>query len=370
MISNWANREDQENLQNPLNEELGTDTPPPSDSDSDEEKEEHSESESLYHDVDAISAYLKDIAHIKLLTAAQEVELAKEVERGSLAARQSMVEANLRLVISIAKHHLNKGLPLADLIEEGNIGLIKAVGKFDYKKGFRFSTYATWWIKQAMQRAVINHGKVIRYPVHVVEGINQYLSCMSDLVQELGRNPDLHEIVKRTKISEKDIAEVQRLLKKTYSLDTASPTNEESGLSMRDFIIDESQIAPGIIAENMIQKEELNRRINRLEQVQRQVIHLRFGFGGGDPCTLEEAGKTLNFSRERIRQIEITALKSLRSILRGDDIVERRSKDTRSPPDRRANKREGFKDRRSEDSETSMERKPRKRDLPQMLGEI
>jgi len=284
-----------------------------------EEDEEPQEKETSTHEVEAIAAYLKDISHISLLTAQEEVDLAKRIAKDDQAARQKMIESNLRLVVSIAKRYLNKGLPLPDLIEEGNIGLMKAVEKFDFKKGFRFSTYATWWIRQAMQRAIINYGKVIRCPVHVVEGINQYLSCMEDLVQERGRDPDLFEIAQRMKISEKKAEEIQQLLRRTYSLDAPLPGNDDVDATLRDVIVDESQESPVAAAENAFQKEKLDRRLKTLEKAERQVINLRFGFGGGEPCTLEQIGKTMGFSRERIRQIESTALKSLREIIRNDD---------------------------------------------------
>ncbi|MBI3598182.1 MAG: sigma-70 family RNA polymerase sigma factor [Nitrospirae bacterium] len=288
-------------------------------SNQDEESEGHPGRGTAYHEVEAITAYLKDISSLNLLTAQEEIDLAKKITKGNKAARQKMIESNLRLVISIAKRYLNKGLPLPDLIEEGNLGLIKAVEKFDFKKGFRFSTYATWWIRQAMQRAIINYGKVIRCPVHVVEGINQYLSCMEDLVQERGRDPDLFEIAQRMKMSEKNVEEIQRLLRITYSLDAPLPGNEDTDATLLDIIVDESQESPVVAAEHAFQKAKLNRRLGALQQSERKVIELRFGFGGDEPCTLEQVGKTMGFSRERIRQIEMTALKALRGILRSED---------------------------------------------------
>ena len=286
-----------------------------------DEAEEEPQKETSFREGEAISTYLNDISHSAILTAPEELSLAKKIASGDQSARQTMIESNLRLVVSIAKRHVNKGLPLPDLIEEGNIGLIRAVEKYDYKKGFRFSTYATWWIRQAMQRAIINYGKTIRRPVHVVEGINQYLSSMEDLLQERGRNPDLFEIAQRMKISEKKVVEIQQLLKSTYSLDAPLPGNEDTDSTLQDIIEDESQASPVQAAEQTLQREAIDRRLQNLQKSERQVITLRFGFGGGEPCTLEQIGKELGFSRERIRQIELTALKALRGVIRTEDAL-------------------------------------------------
>jgi RNA polymerase sigma factor (sigma-70 family) len=283
-----------------------------------EEGQEHEEP-NPFHEAEAVSAYLKDISHSNLLTAQEEMDLAKKIAKGDDAARNRMIESNLRLVVSIAKRHVNKGLPLDDLIEEGNIGLIKAVEKYDYKKGFRFSTYATWWIRQAIQRAIINYSKVIRCPVHVVEGINQYLSCMQDLLQERGRKPDTFEIAQRMKIPLKKVEEIQQLLRSTYSLDAPLSGNEDEDATLQDVIEDSAQASPPAIAEEAFQKEAIDRRLQTLQKSERQVITLRFGFGGGEPCTLEEIGKEMGFSRERIRQIEMAALKALRGVIRNED---------------------------------------------------
>lgn len=272
-----------------------------------------------FHEAEAVAAYLKDISHSNLLTAQEEIALAKKIAKGDNAARNRMIESNLRLVVSIAKRHANKGLPLDDLIEEGNIGLIKAVEKYDYKKGFRFSTYATWWIRQGIQRAIINYSKVIRYPVHVVEGINQYLSCMQDLLQERGRKPDTFEIAQRMKIPQKKVEEIQQLLRSTYSLDAPLPGNEDEDTTLQDVLEDPTQASPPAIAEQAFQKQAIDRRLQNLQKSERQVITLRFGFGGGEPCTLEEIGKEMGFSRERIRQIEMAALKALRGVIRNED---------------------------------------------------
>ncbi|MEK7285974.1 MAG: sigma-70 family RNA polymerase sigma factor [Nitrospirota bacterium] len=364
MNSKWATKEDEESLQNEISGGRSSNhgQSPVERDGQDTEKEEENEKTSYYQEKEVVTAYLKDISRFTLLTAEEELAVAKEIAKGSLSARQTMIEANLRLVVSIAKQYFNRGLPMGDIIEEGNIGLIKAVGKFDHHKGFRFSTYATWWIRQGIQRAIINHGKVVRYPVHVVEGINQYLSALEDLVQELGHDPSISDIVQRMKISEKDVDEAQRLLRKTYSLDAKPASSGETGTTLKDYIIDESQVAPGIISENLIRKEELNRRLETLNPSQRQVIDLRFGFGGGEPSTLEEVGQTMGFSRERIRQIEKAALKSLRQVFRAQDLPERRSLDQKNTMERRTKKREETMDRRSEGRDNPpLERKPRKR---------
>jgi RNA polymerase primary sigma factor/RNA polymerase nonessential primary-like sigma factor len=327
MSSKWTHQENGEGDDLLKEESLSLDASNDSDQDTAAVEEvaepAHVEREETpYQETETLACYIRDISHIKLLTAQDEVALAKEIARGNLSARQTMIESNLRLVVSIAKQYFNKGLPLPDLVEEGNIGLIKAVGKFDYKKGFRFSTYATWWIRQAIQRAIVNYGKVIRYPVHVVDNINRYLSCMEDLVQELGHHPRPFEIMKRMKISEKKVEEIQRLLWKTYSLDAPLSSGDDINTTLQDVIVDELQVPPDEVADHTLQREKIDRRLEYLDKSERQVIYMRFGFGGGVPCTLEEAGKTMGLSRERIRQIELAALKSLKEILRKEDFSE------------------------------------------------
>ncbi len=303
--------------------------------------EEQQEEQTASHEADTISAYLKDISRLTLLTAQEEVDLAKKIAKGDESARQSMIEGNLRLVVSIAKRHANRGLPLPDLIEEGNLGLIKAVEKYDHTRGFRFSTYATWWIRQAVQRAVINYGKVIRHPVHVVEEINQYISCMEDLVQERGRHPDNSEIAQGMKISETRVWEIQQLLRQTYSLDAPLPGGEDGDATLQDVIEDKQQVSPVAAGEYVSEQKDIDRRMNTLAHTERQVITLRFGFGGEEPCTLEQIGKEMGFSRERIRQIEATAIKSLRVIMRDGDHQERRVSNrlNKGMPERRVKQR-------------------------------
>jgi len=262
---------------------------------------------------DAVKTYLRDIRRSTLLTFKDEVMLAKKILKGDEAARQRMIESNLRLVVSIGKRYLNRGLPFSDIIEEGNIGLIKAVEKYDHKKGFRFSTYASWWIRQSIERAIINQGKLIRLPVHVVERVNNYLAHVEDLVQELGREPDTLEISHKMKIPEKDIDHIQRLMRKTYSLD--SPIASGKTTSLKDIIEDRSQVSPMTRAEGVQRRKGLIQWLGMLNPNERKVIILRFGLQGDEPFTLERIGKVFGLTRERVRQIEAVALRKLRNII-------------------------------------------------------
>ena len=273
-----------------------------------EEEEEESSS-----GLDAVKTYLKEIRKSTLLTFKDEQSLAKRIAKGDHAARQRMIESNLRLVVSIGKRYMNRGLPFSDIIEEGNIGLIKAVEKFNWRKGFRFSTYASWWIKQSIERAIINQGKLIRLPVHVVERVNHYLAHLEDLVQDLGREPDTQEIGKRMKIAADEVEEIQQLLKKTYSLETPIGANKETYL--KDIIEDTSQILPSTKAEGIRRREDILRWMEILKENEKQVIVLRFGLDGDEPKTLEDIGKVFGLTRERVRQIEAAALAKLRAII-------------------------------------------------------
>lgn len=262
---------------------------------------------------DSVKTYLRDIRRSSLLTFEDEVMLAKLILKGDEAARQRMIESNLRLVVSIGKRYLNRGLPFSDIIEEGNIGLIKAVEKYNYKKGFRFSTYASWWIRQAIERAIINQGKLIRLPVHVVERVNKYLAHLEDLVQELGREPETLEISQKMKMPEKDIDHIQRLMRKTYSLD--SPIAAGKTTSIKDIIEDKSQSSPMSRAEGVQRRKGLIQWLGMLNPNERKVIILRFGLHGDEPSTLEQIGKVFGLTRERVRQIEAVALRKLRAII-------------------------------------------------------
>ncbi len=281
---------------------------------SDEEEEEEEESSEL----DVIRAYLHEISHTSLLTFEEEQELAKRIAQGDEKARQRMIEANLRLVVNIGKRYINRGLPLADIIEEGNIGLMKAVERYDPSKGFRFSTYASWWIRQSIERAIINQTKTIRLPVHVAEHINKYLSTVETLIHKLGREPSLKEIADTMKISQKDVEELQQLIRKTYSLETPVGDKEESYL--KDIIADSTITSPAKIAEGISMREEIDRWLSELKEKEREVICLRFGLEGQEPKTLEEIGKKFGLTRERIRQIEAASLAKLRNIIAKRDI--------------------------------------------------
>ncbi|MEW6324975.1 MAG: sigma-70 family RNA polymerase sigma factor [Nitrospirota bacterium] len=262
---------------------------------------------------DAVKSYLKEIRRWELLTYEQEQSLAKRIAKGDGRARRRMIESNLRLVVSIGKRYINRGLPFSDIIEEGNLGLIKAVEKFNYKKGFKFSTYASWWIRQSIERAIINQSKLIRLPVHVVERINHYLSAMEDLMQELDREPTVEELSRQMRFEHGQIVELQQVIRKTYSLD--SPVGAQQEATLKDVIIDHSQMLPSATAEGVKQREEIFEWIKGLRDTEKRVITMRFGLDGAEPQTLEEIGQVLGLTRERVRQIEAAALQKLRSIV-------------------------------------------------------
>ncbi|MBI4400608.1 MAG: sigma-70 family RNA polymerase sigma factor [Nitrospirae bacterium] len=263
--------------------------------------------------LDAVKSYLKDIRKSVLLTFEEEQELGKRVKEGDFAARERMIEANLRLVVSMGKRYINRGLPFSDLIEEGNIGLIKAVEKFDYSRGFRFSTYAAWWIRQSIERAIINQGRLIRLPVHVVERLNRYLSEVEQLVQELGRDPRPDEIATRMNIPEEEVTELKQLIRTTYSLD--SPISDRADTFLRDVIEDPMGVSPANTAEGVQRREDIMEWVKGLPEREKRVIILRFGLDGGEAQTLEEIGRNLDLTRERVRQIETAALGKLREAI-------------------------------------------------------
>ncbi len=277
------------------------------------QRESRDSSDSRYEGLDAVKSYLKDIRKSTLLNFEEEQALGKRIAKGDFRAREQMIESNLRLVVSIGKRYMNRGLPFSDIVEEGNIGLIKAVEKFDYKRGFRFSTYASWWIRQFIERAIINQAKIIRLPVHVVERLNKYLSELEQLVQEMGREPKIHEIAERLKISEKEVTDLKQLIRTTYSLD--SPISERTGTFLRDVIEDPVSISPAMTAEGVRRRENLMGWIQELPEKEKTVIVLRFGLDGGEAHTLEEIGQTLGLTRERVRQIETAALVKLRGTI-------------------------------------------------------
>ena len=259
---------------------------------------------------DPVRMYLKEIGNVPLLTSEQEVELARRVEEGDPEAKKALTEANLRLVVSIAKKYVGRGMPFLDLIQEGNMGLMKAVDKFDYTKGYKFSTYATWWIRQAITRGIADTGRTIRVPVHMVETINKTLRMTRQLLQELGREPTPEEVAEKLGVPASRVREVLKISRDPVSLDT--PIGEEDDSHLGDFIEDDTALSPADSATFSMLKEELSNALESLTERERQVVKLRFGLEDGRARTLEEVGKEFNVTRERIRQIEAKALRKLR----------------------------------------------------------
>jgi len=259
---------------------------------------------------DPVRMYLKEIGKVPLLSADEEVELAKKMETGNLDARKRLAEANLRLVVSIAKRYVGRGMLFLDLIQEGNLGLIKAVEKFDYRKGYKFSTYATWWIRQAITRAIADQARTIRIPVHMVETINKLIRVQRQLLQELGREPYPEEIAKEMNLPVDRVREIQKISQEPVSLET--PIGEEEDSHLGDFIQDDNVPVPAEAAAFTLLKEQLSEVLGTLTDRERKVLELRFGLDDGRARTLEEVGKEFNVTRERIRQIEAKALRKLR----------------------------------------------------------
>ena len=259
---------------------------------------------------DPVRMYLKEIGNVPLLSSDEEVELAKLVEAGDEEAKKKLTEANLRLVVSIAKKYVGRGMPFLDLIQEGNMGLMKAVDKFDHTKGFKFSTYATWWIRQAITRGIADTGRTIRVPVHMVETINKTLRMTRTLLQELGREPTPEEVADRLGVPVSRVREVLKISRDPVSLDT--PIGEEDDSHLGDFIEDDTVLSPADSAAFSMLREELATALESLTERERQVVRLRFGLEDGRARTLEEVGKEFNVTRERIRQIEAKALRKLR----------------------------------------------------------
>ena len=259
---------------------------------------------------DPVRMYLKEIGKIPLLTSEEEMEVAKRLAEGDESAHNTMVEANLRLVVSIAKRYVGRGLPFLDLIQEGNLGLIKAVGKFDYTKGYKFSTYATWWIRQAISRAIADHARTIRIPVHMVETINRVSCASHELVQDLGREPTSTEIAKRLNLSTEKVEEIMRVAQEPVSLET--PVGEEDDSHLGDFIQDEDASEPADAATYAMLREQLAGVLKTLTPREEKVLCLRYGLTDGRMHTLEEVGDEFEVTRERIRQIEAKALRKLR----------------------------------------------------------
>jgi RNA polymerase primary sigma factor len=262
--------------------------------------------------LDSLRLYLREIGKVPLLTADQEVYLAKRIERGDMAAKTQMIEANLRLVVSIAKSYLGRGLSFLDLIQEGSLGLIRAVEKFDYRKGYKFSTYATWWIRQAVTRAIADKARTIRIPVHMVEKLNKVVHIERQLVQRLGREPRPDEIAEELEMTTEEVREILRMSQLPISLE--KPIGEEEESELGDFVEDESAESPFDTATLSLRREDVEHALSALPDRERQVIELRFGLSGAQPCTLEEVGRAFGVTRERIRQIENNTLKKLESL--------------------------------------------------------
>ena len=278
-----------------------------------EEDEENSHEQLLegVASTDPIREYLKEIGSISLLTQEQEQDLAKRRASGDLLAGQKLVEANLRLVVSIAKRYTGRGMSFLDLVQEGNIGLMKAVEKFDYTKGYRLSTYATWWVKQSVTRALADQSRTIRLPVHMVEAVNRVRRAQRMLAVRLGREPSNEEIGKEIGMSEKRVTELMQSSGDTVSLET--PVGDEDGSNLGDFVADDANASTEEKAESVFLREEIDQMLQGLNPREREVIILRFGLESGHPMTLEEVGKRFKVTRERIRQIETAALRKLRN---------------------------------------------------------
>ena len=261
---------------------------------------------------DSLQLFLKDIGKARLLTAQEEVDLAKRIERGDLDAKQKMVESNLRLVVSIAKNYRNQGLPFLDLIQEGTLGLVRAAEKFDYRKGFKFSTYATWWIRQAVSRALADKARTIRIPVHIVEKLNKIARAERKLTSELGREPTVEEIAEVTGIDSEEVDSLKQAARSPISLE--KPVGDEDESEFGQFIADDQAESPYERAVEVLATEALREALENLSHRERRVLELRYGLGGETPQTLDELGRTFNVTRERIRQIENQSLKKLQHL--------------------------------------------------------
>jgi RNA polymerase primary sigma factor len=262
--------------------------------------------------LDSLRLYLRSIGRVELLTADQEVELAKRIERGDMQAKRHMVEANLRLVVSIAKGYLGRGLSFLDLIQEGSLGLIRAVEKFDYRRGYKFSTYATWWIRQAATRAIADKARTIRIPVHMVEKLNRVTHVERQLVQRLGREPEPAEIAAELKVEVREVRDILRVAQMPVSLE--KPIGDEDESQLGDFVADDAVEEPFEAATENLQREDIQKALDALPQRERQVIELRYGLRGHEPLTLEEVGRAFGVTRERIRQIENNTLRKLKQL--------------------------------------------------------
>jgi RNA polymerase primary sigma factor len=268
--------------------------------------------ESVEQNLDSLRLYLRSIGRVPLLSAEEEVALAKRIERGDIAAKQHMVEANLRLVVSIAKGYIGRGLTFLDLIQEGSLGLIRAVEKFDHRRGYKFSTYATWWIRQAVTRAIADKGRTIRIPVHMVERLNKLLHAERRLIQQLGREPSTEEIAAELECTTREVREVMRMAQQPISLE--KPIGDEQDSALADLIEDVGSESPFEIASEALRRENVTRVLACLPARERGVIEMRYGITGERSRTLEEVGRAFNITRERVRQIESRTLKKLQTL--------------------------------------------------------
>jgi RNA polymerase primary sigma factor len=262
--------------------------------------------------LDSLRLYLRAIGRVRLLTADEEIALAKRIERGDMTAKQHMVEANLRLVVSIAKGYVGRGLTFLDLIQEGSLGLIRAVEKFDYRRGYKFSTYATWWIRQAVTRSIADKARTIRIPVHMVERLNRLVNAERRLIQELGREPSDLELAAELQCSPREVRDVLRVAQQPVSLE--KPMGEQEDSALADFIEDASAQSPLEVASEALRRENVGRVLSALSPREREVIEMRYGITGGRPLTLEEVGREFSITRERVRQIENRTLRKLQSL--------------------------------------------------------
>ncbi|MGD0456037.1 MAG: sigma-70 family RNA polymerase sigma factor [Solirubrobacteraceae bacterium] len=262
--------------------------------------------------LDSLRLYLRSIGRVGLLTAKQEVMLARRIERGDMEAKQHMIEANLRLVVSIAKSYLGRGMTFLDLIQEGSMGLIRAVEKFDYRRGYKFSTYATWWIRQAVTRSLADKGRTIRIPVHMVERLNKLLHAERRLIQQLGREPSPEQLAEELDCTVREVREVMRITQQPISLE--KPVGEEDDSALADFVEDVSSASPFEVASESLRRENIMRVLAALPRREREVIEMRYGIVGGRSRTLEEVGRAFNITRERVRQIENRTLKKLQTL--------------------------------------------------------
>ena len=262
--------------------------------------------------LDSLRLFLTEIGKVPLLTAEQEVSLARRIERGDMEAKRAMIEANLRLVVSIAKGYGNRGVGFLDLIQEGSVGLMRAVEKFDYRRGFKFSTYATWWIRQAVTRAIADKARTIRIPVHMVEKLNRVVQMERAMTQALGREPRADELAAELRMPEAEVREILRIAQQPISLER--PVGEEDESALVDFVEDDRSPSPFESASESIRHEDVRRVLGTLSERERRVLEMRFGLGGGQPATLEEVGRAFGVTRERIRQIETNTLRKLETL--------------------------------------------------------